>query len=82
MSSESMDPREFLELSCAHARRHALSRRGMLAVAVGYGALALCGDALAQTPCRGAILRCGRNQERDSLDPHKTDLWFSKRRCG
>ncbi len=82
MSYESMDPREFLELSYEHACRHALLRRGMLATAAGAGALALGGDALAQTPRRGGILRCRRNQEPDSLDPHKAALWFSKRRCG
>lgn len=78
MSYESMDPREFLELTYAHARRHAVSRRGMLAAAAGAGALALGGDALAQTPRRGGILRCGRDQEPDSLDPHKTALAVSE----
>jgi len=74
MSLESMNPRDFLALTYDYARRHALSRRGFLGGAAGAGALALTGGALAQTARRGGVLRCGRDQEPDSLDPHKTAL--------
>jgi peptide/nickel transport system substrate-binding protein len=74
MSLESMSPRDFLALTYAYARRHALSRRGFLGAAAGAGVVALGGGASAQTPRRGGQLRCGRDQEPDSLDPHKTSL--------
>jgi peptide/nickel transport system substrate-binding protein len=78
MSPEAMNPRDFLALTYAYARRHAqaqmVSRRGFLAAAAGAGVLALGGGAMAQAPRRGGILRAGRDQEPDSLDPHKTSL--------
>jgi peptide/nickel transport system substrate-binding protein len=74
MSLESMHPRDFLALTYAYARRHVLSRRGFLGGAAGAGVAALAGTAQAQAARQGGVLRCGRDQEPDSLDPHKTAL--------
>ena len=80
MAFDRMDPRDFLSLTYAHAQRHALGRRQVLA---GFGALAgaaaLSGVPFqaARAEGRGGTLRIGRDQEPDSLDPHKTALSIS-----
>ena len=72
MSLEDLAPKRFLALTEAHLRRHVLSRRAALA---GIAATAIGGGSLhAQTPKRGGMLRVGRDQEPDTLDPHKTSL--------
>lgn len=72
MSLEDLSPRRFMALTEAYARRYTLTRRSALA---GLAAAAAAPRmALAQTPKRGGALRVGRDQEPDTLDPHKTSL--------
>ncbi len=77
MSLEDLHPRDFLKLTEAHLRRHVLSRRAALAglgVAAASSLLPTPAQAQAQTPRHGGVLRIGRVQEPDTLDPHKTSL--------
>lgn len=80
MAYDRMDPQAFLALTYDHVRRHVLGRRQVLG---GFGALAgamaLPGlvARTARAEGKGGNLRIARDQEPDSLDPHKTSLSVS-----
>lgn len=78
MSLTRLSPKEFDALTRAYLKRVTLSRRGFIAGSAALGAatgLGLPDIAMAQ----GAhgVLRVGRAQEPDTLDPHRTTLSVS-----
>lgn len=78
MSLTKLSPQEFDALARDHLKRFTLSRRGFLAGAAALGTAAgvgLPGLALAQDA--SGVLRVGRAEEPDTLDPHKTTLSVS-----
>ncbi|WP_417584651.1 ABC transporter substrate-binding protein [Pelagibacterium sp.] len=78
MSLTKLSPKEFDALARDYAKRFSISRRGFLAGSAAMGAAAgigLPGIALAQEAT--GILRVGRAQEPDTLDPHRTTLSVS-----
>ena len=79
MNLSDLSPQDFDALTRDHARRHALSRRGFMGAGLSLAVLA--GIGLPGTAAFAAggsgVLRVGRAEEPDTLDPHKTSLSVS-----
>lgn len=77
MSYRDLSPQAFEALTRAHFRRVTLSRRqALIGAGAALGAFGLPNLALAQ-PTPGGVLRVGRADEPDLLDPHNTSLAVS-----
>lgn len=78
MDYSKLSGKEFDALTRAYFKRHALSRRGFMAGIAGAGALAGLGmPGMAFASGGSGVLRVGRADEPDTLDPQKTNLSIS-----
>ncbi|WP_158970314.1 ABC transporter substrate-binding protein [Chachezhania sediminis] len=78
MDPRKMSPQEFDAAARAYLKSFVQSRRGFLGGAASLGALALTGlPGIARAEGGSGVLRVGRADEPDSLDPQKTNLSIS-----
>ncbi|MGE4325956.1 MAG: ABC transporter substrate-binding protein [Pseudodonghicola sp.] len=78
MDPRKLSPQEFDAAARAYLKQYVLSRRGFLSGAASLGALAMTGlPGMARAEGGQGVLRVGRADEPDTLDPHKTNLSIS-----